>query len=103
MLEEIDKVVKGAIVFKKGFKIRREFYWKSTKSLEEIFAKTLEKLKEHFIISNVKYGEVWKSFKGGEGVDNNSHHWMTFNAKKKEHNDPIPGIAGQTSKSEEAI
>lgn len=63
------------------FTVRREYYWRPKASPQEFFDNTLAKLEIKYGKENVqacKYGDVWKSFKGGEGVKKNSHYFMEF-------------------------
>ena len=67
------------------FTIRKGYYRTPGRTPEQSFASQLEKLQEAgFIIKNIEYGNKYATFKGGEGVINNSHYWMKFSASKPE-------------------
>jgi len=65
------------------FTIRKGYYWTPNRSPEEFFSKTLFRLENLFEISDVTYGDNYKSFNGGEGIKKNSHYWMKFKAKRR--------------------
>lgn len=74
----------GLITLSAGkFTLRREYYWRPRGTPEEVFAKTLAKLKEAgYEVSNIEYGNKYNPFRGGEGVKHNAHYWLNFKATK---------------------
>lgn len=65
------------------FTFRREYFWRPKRPPAESFVAQLEKLSAAFSISDVDYGDIFQSFKGGRGVKWNSHFYMTFRATRK--------------------
>lgn len=74
------------LTYGRGFFTRRcGYFWTPKCSPEEYFAKQKGMLERAgLILSDVSYGDIWKTLKGGAGIKNNSHFWMKFRAKWKE-------------------
>lgn len=70
----------GVLSLSKGtFTLRREYYWRPKSTPADFFATTVVKLQvAGFTVTNIEYGDVYKAFKGGEGVKKNSHYLLRF-------------------------
>jgi len=72
--------------FKDGvYKGCKSYYWAPRISVEEFSTKVIDQIK-HFIgdthtITLVDSGNVWKPFRGGATVANQSHYWVKLTIK----------------------
>lgn len=81
---EIESILHNPTKVNRGvYTVAKPYYYRMIKA-EDFKNSVIEKLKENNIeVELVGYGDLFKAFRGGEGVWKQSHFWVKFKITSK--------------------